>query len=389
MTTTNRWLLPDGVEEVLPSRARSIESTRRQLLDLYHSKGYELVMPPLIEYTDSLLIGLGQDMDLHSFKMADQLSGRLLAVRPDITPQVARIDAHSLAREGVTRYCYAGSVLHTVPLTPSSSRSPYQLGAELYGEASVEADVEVIELMLASLQLANMTGICLDLGHVGIYSAMLKASGLNGAAQEAVFDALQRKAQGDLQEALATSGIDSVWQKRFIALVTITGDEQVLNQLTSLFDVLPIAVEVAIDQCKQVVGAVKSRFEDVSVFFDFTELRGYHYHTGLVFAAYVDGVGQAVANGGRYDDIGEVFGRARPATGFSTSLDILCANIIADKQQCVFVPFELRIEASAEIKSLRARGLAVIEAFKGDMPPLNCTHLLQRDSGDSWALKTI
>ena len=388
MTLTNRWLLPDGVAEVLPTDARNIENLRRSLLDLYHGKGYELVMPPLIEYTDSLLIGLGSDMDLHSFKMVDQLSGRLLAVRPDITPQVARIDAHSLAREGVTRYCYAGSVLHTVPMGPLSSRSPLQIGAELYGEPSVEADIELIGLMLESLALAGFGSVCLDLGHVAVYKAMLSASGLAESNEEAVFDALQRKSIGDLTAALEAANLSSVWVQRFCALVSINGAADCLARVKALFDQLPDDVAVAIQDCEKVAAAVSAKFDNVEIFFDFAELRGYHYHTGLVFAAYVDGVGQAVANGGRYNDIGAVFGRARPATGFSAAIDILAAGLVAEPEQRVYVSFEDIAQANDTVVALRAKGVAVVEGFSGSLRPVNCTHELTFQE-NQWVLVPV
>lgn len=388
MTLTNRWLLPDGVAEVLPADARNIENLRRALLDLYHGKGYELVMPPLIEYTDSLLIGLGSDMDLHSFKMVDQLSGRLLAVRPDITPQVARIDAHSLAREGVTRYCYAGSVLHTVPIGPISSRSPLQIGAELYGEPSVAADIELIALMLESLGVAGFDHVCLDLGHVAIYKAMLTASGLAAEHEPAVFDALQRKAVSDLTVALQAAHLSDQWVQRFSALVSINGDADCLAQISTLFDQVPANVAAAIADCERVAAAVTAKFEHVSVFFDFAELRGYHYHTGLVFAAYVEGIGQAIANGGRYNDIGEVFGRARPATGFSAALDILAAGLAPTPEQRVYVNYQDCVAAQAKIAALRAQDVPVIEGFERGERPVNCTHELQFQD-NQWVLAPV
>lgn len=375
--TTNRWLLPDGVSEVLPAAARTTETLRRNLLDLYHSYGYELVEPPLIEYTDSLLIGLGEDMDLHSFKMADQISGRLLAVRPDITPQVARIDAHSLAREGVSRFCYAGSVLHTVPLGPMSSRSPVQIGAELYGEPSVAADIELISLMLATVRAAGYEEICLDIGHVAIYKAMVEAAAIPESVLDELFAVLQRKAGGDLEALLESADVNDIWRQRFTKLAGLHGDITCLDEVDALFDNTPSAVCAAIDQCRQVVAAITASFDKVSVFIDFSELRGFHYHTGLVFAAYVDGVGQAVANGGRYDDIGSVFGRARAATGFSSYIDLLISGSKHDEvDQFVYVDAELLAQAGSEIAKLREQGVAVVEGFAGGQCPESCTHQL-------------
>ena len=386
--TSNRWLLPDGVEEVLPSEARSIEALRRQLLDLYHSRGYELVMPPLVEYTDSLLIGLGHDMDLHSFKVADQLSGKMLAVRPDITPQVARIDSHSLAREGVTRYCYAGSVLHTVPMAGASSRSPLQVGAELYGEPSVEADIEVITLMLDTVRAVFKGNICLDLGHVGIYTALVAASGISDVTEQDVFAALQRKSETDVKNALASENIDPKWQQAFLDLLAINGGVEALDEVEVLFEGLSADIAATITECKAVATAIVDSFEDVDVFIDFTELRGYHYHTGLVFAAFVEGSGKAVANGGRYDDIGKVFGRSRPATGFSSSINLLSQFISSSKEQCVFVYSADKAAAASEIQVLRDQGTAVIEGFTNSGVPEICTHVLQR-SGDTWVVETL
>ena len=386
--TSNRWLLPDGVEEVLPSEARSIEALRRQLLDLYHSRGYELVMPPLVEYTDSLLIGLGHDMDLHSFKMADQLSGKMLAVRPDITPQVARIDSHSLAREGVTRYCYAGSVLHTVPMAGASSRSPFQVGAELYGEPSVEADIEVIALMLDTVRTVYSGNVCLDLGHVGVYTALVAASGISDVTEQEVFAALQRKSETDVINALVAESIDEKWQKAFLELLAVNGGIEALDDIQQLFSGLGVDIASIVTECKAVAATIVEQFEQVDVFIDFTELRGYHYHTGLVFAAFVEGSGKAVANGGRYDDIGKVFGRSRPATGFSSSINVLSQFIRSSKEQCVFVYSADKSAAASEIQALRSQGTAVIEGFTTSGVPEICTHVLQR-SGNAWVVKTL
>lgn len=386
--TSNRWLLPEGVQEVLPSEARSIESLRRRVLDLFHSRGYELVMPPLVEYTDSLLIGLGQDMDLHSFKMADQLSGKMLAVRPDITPQVARIDAHSLAREGVTRYCYAGSVLHTRPLAGANSRSPLQVGAELYGEASVEADIEIIALMIETVRTVSAETVCLDLGHVGIYRALMGAADISQADEAAIFEALQRKSESDLMAALQVADVAEQWQQALLDLLNITGDEDALNALADAFAELPVSVEPIIKQCRQVATAVRQRFENVDIFVDFTELRGYHYHTGLVFAAYIDGYGHAIANGGRYDDIGEVFGRPRPATGFSSSIDRLSRKLSAGQEQCVYVAKADAEAASEKVCELRQQGLPVIIGFSEGSAPENCTHVLAQEN-NTWVLNSL
>ena len=227
MTTVNHWQLPDGVEEILPAQAEAVESLRRALLDLYRSWGYRLVIPPLVEFTESLLVGLGEDLDLLTFKLTDQISGRTLGIRADITPQVARIDAHSLAEEGVTRLCYAGSTLHTRPKSLLASRSPIQVGAELYGDDSPGADVEIVRLMLATLAAAGLTRITLDLGHVGVYEAVLARAGLSEEQESTVFEALQRKSVPDLHQALVD--VPPAVADLIVALANLHGDESVLD----------------------------------------------------------------------------------------------------------------------------------------------------------------
>ena len=329
MTIADRWLLPDGVEELLPEQAERVESLRRELLDLYRSWGYELVIPPLIEYTDSLLVGLGHDVDIQTFKVVDQLSGRTMGIRADITPQTARIDAHSLNREGPVRLCYAGSVLHTKPKSLLASRSPIQLGAELYGDASLSSDIEIICLMLTTLKTTGVTNITLDLGHVGIYRALVEQAGLNDETEQALFDALQRKAGADVEAAIASGINDSTLADMMRALSQLNGDRSVLERAKQSLADAGADVAMAIDALAQVADQIAARMPDVNLYFDLSELRGYHYHTGLVFAALAPGHGQAVANGGRYDDIGEVFGRARPATGFNTDLKALLGYLPA------------------------------------------------------------
>lgn len=323
MTKVNHWQLPDGVDEVLPAQAEAVEALRRTLLDLYRGWGYRLLIPPLVEFTESLLVGLGEDLDLLTFKLTDQISGRTLGIRADITPQVARIDAHSLAEPGVTRLCYAGSTLHTRPKTLFASRSPIQIGAELYGDDSPGADVEIVRLMLATLESAGLEGITLDLGHVGIYAAVLDKAGLNDEQEKTVFEALQRKSVPDLQRALVD--VPSNIASLIIALADLHGDESVLDEACELFrEAVPDALS-GVDALREIAVDIRRQRPGLAIYFDLAELRGYHYHTGLVFAAYVAGSGQALANGGRYNDVGAVFGRARPATGFAADLKALVA----------------------------------------------------------------
>jgi ATP phosphoribosyltransferase regulatory subunit len=321
MTYADRWLLPDGVEEILPAEAKPIELLRRQLLDLYATWGYDLVIPPLLEYTDSLLIGLGRDVDLLTFKVTDQLTGRTLGIRADITPQTARIDAHSMAAQGANRLCYAGNVVHTKPKNPLATRTPMQVGLEFYGEAGVAADIEVISLLLESLRLSGLPKLHVDLGHVGIYRALAACAKLNPVQEDEFFDLLQRKATTEIRAWVAAKITDPACAELLLILPSLAGGRDILSRARELFTNIPNAL-AAVDQLQQVASVMAQRYPAAEFYFDLGELRGYHYLTGLVFAAFAPGFGNPIASGGRYDHIGEVFGRARPATGFA--LDI-CA----------------------------------------------------------------
>ena len=387
MITVDHWQLPDGVEEILPAQAESVEILRRSLLDLYRSWGYRLVIPPLMEFTESLLVGLGEDLDLLTFKLTDQLSGRTLGIRADITPQVARIDAHSLAEEGVTRLCYAGSTLHTRPKSLFSSRSPIQLGAELYGDDSLGADVEVVRLMLATLSAAGLDGVTLDLGHVGIYEAVLASAGLSGEQEKTVFDALQRKSVPDLQRALA--GAEPAIAALIVGLVDLHGDESVLADARDLFAEAVPAALAAVDALQEVATDIRRQQPALDIYFDLAELRGYHYHTGIVFAAYVPGCGQALANGGRYNDVGAVFGRSRPATGFATDLKALMALLPATEQEAGAISMpDADDPALQEVASaLRAAGEVVINCLSGAPDPRCDRQLIELDG--KWQVQTL
>ncbi len=367
MASVDRWQLPDGVEEVLPAQAAMVESLRRRLLDLYRGWGYQLVIPPLMEFTESLLIGLGQDLDLLTFKMTDQISGRTLGIRADITPQVARIDAHSLAEDGVSRLCYAGSTLHTRPKSLMASRSPIQLGAELYGDDSLAADVEVIRLMLATLDAAGLSEITLDLGHVGVCEAVLAAAGLQGDGdrEAEVFDALQRKSLPDLQSALA--GMDAQAADLVTALIDLHGDASVLERARALYAEAAPAALAAVNTVAEVAQTLVRGYPQLKLYFDLAELRGYHYHTGIVFAAYAPGHGRALANGGRYDHVGAVFGRSRPATGFATDLKALLGLLPAAvaRGDAISVPDSDEPALAARVASLRQQGEIVINRLSG------------------------
>lgn len=319
MTYADRWLLPDGVEEILPAEAKAIDTLRRRLLDLYSTWGYDMVIPPLLEYTDSLLIGLGRDVDLLTFKVTDQLSGRTLGIRADITPQTARMDAHSFHRTGANRLCYAGHVVHTRPKNPLATRTPIQAGLEFYGEPGIAADIEVVSLLLESLAVAGLPRQHIDLGHVGIYRAIATSAGLTKVQEETFFELLQRKATTEIRTWVEANIRDSVTANLFLALPGLAGDKSVLQKAKALFSGLQAAQD-AVEQLMQVAEIIEQRYPSAELYFDLGELRGYHYLTGLVFAAFAPGYGNPIASGGRYDHIGEVFGRARPATGFAVDI---------------------------------------------------------------------
>ena len=366
MATLDRWLLPDGIEEVLPAEAARIEAARRQVLDLFRNWGYELVITPHIEYLESLLTGAGQDLELRTFKVTDPLSGRQMGFRADITPQVARLDAHSHRQEGPSRLCYVGSVLHARPRALSTSRSPIQIGAELYGDASTASDSEVISLMLEVLALVGVADVHMDLGHVGIYRGLVRAAGLSGDVEQQLFDALQRKAIDEV--AALTAGLPAEPAAMLRALAELCGGREVLAQARVRLAAAPAEVQAALGELEELAERLAGRYPQLPLYFDLGELRGYHYHTGAVFAAFVPGVGQAIAQGGRYDDIGADFGRARPATGFSTDLKSLVTlgqGIQAEAVGGVWAPQGVDAALWQAVLELRRSGRRVVQALPG------------------------
>jgi ATP phosphoribosyltransferase regulatory subunit len=312
-----RWLLPEHIDDILPGEAAKIEALRRAILDRFAAHGYELVMPPLLEYLESLLTGTGHDLDLRTFKLVDQLSGRMMGVRADITPQVARIDAHLLNRPGVTRLSYCGSVLHALPATLAATREPIQIGAEIYGDAGVASDLEILRLLCSVLKLARVRGARVDIGHVAVFRSLVRAAAL-GAEQEAeLFEALQKKDVPALESL--TRGLKKKTRDALLLLPELYGGADVLARAAKRLPKLP-ALGRALDTLGRLAKACT-----IAASFDLAELRGYHYHSGVVFDAYCDGVAGPVARGGRYDDVGKAFGRSRPATGFSIDLRELAA----------------------------------------------------------------
>ncbi|TLD46729.1 MAG: ATP phosphoribosyltransferase regulatory subunit [Accumulibacter sp.] len=379
------WLLPEHIADALPAEAARIESLRRRLLDLFRVHGYELVLPPLLEHLDSLLTGSGQDLRLRTFKLVDQLSGRTLGVRADITPQVARIDAHLLNRQGVTRLCYCDSVLHTLPAALGASREPIQLGAELYGHAGVAADREVIRLMAAILAAAEVSAARIDLGHVAVFRALAAAAGVDGELEATLLLLLQGKDLPGLADTCRR--LDEPWRSALLALPELYGGADILARAGRELPALPEIVTAL-----ATLQELQASLPDLPLSYDLADLRGYHYHNGVVFAAYCPGHSTAIARGGRYDGVGSVFGRARPATGFSLDLREL-ARLTASVPQpgAILAPCAAAGSSLAQtIAALRAEGAVVVELLPGESGsegPACDRRLVEQDG--QWLLANI
>ena len=362
----NRWLLPEGISDLLPDAAQDLEGLRRALLDTYRRHGFELVLPPLVEYLDSLLIGSGGDLDLKTFKLVDQLSGQSLGVRADITPQVSRIDAHLLQQRDINRLCYAASVLRTRPSGQEGSREPIQIGAEVYGHAGIEADIEVIDLLLQSLALAELGPVRLDINHLGLATLLLAE--LEGVDEEAVLQLLQARDLPSLRELLAP------WSQQpaaaaLLALPECFGPaESAMARARTVLAPWPQATP-HLDALDAVLGSLRlaRHAGQVSLAIDLADVQGFRYHTGLGFAAYVEGHARAVGRGGRYDGIGAAFGRGRPATGFSLDLREL-VELRRDRHTppaIIVAPWSDDPALLAFIDTLRAQGETVLQLLPG------------------------
>ncbi len=357
------WLLPEFIQDMLPDEAWRIEQMRTQLLGLLRGAGYQLVAPPLLEYVESLLIDGSDDMNLRTFKLVDQLSGRTLALRADITPQVARIDAHLLNQQGVARLCYAGSVLHTQPVGLTRTRELLQIGAEIYGHYGVESDLEIVQLMLRSLDSLGINEVHLDLGHVAVFRALVNQGRLDKNIEDALFTALQCKDSTALQNLVKP--LAAPLRTALLALPTLYGKcSDVLAQARTL---LPDDAQIhkALDTLQTICGKLEKLGANVAI--DLADLRGYHYHSGIVFAAYHSGSHDAIALGGRYDDLGKSFGRARAATGFSMDLRQLYALLPAQTaQRGIYAPHLDDTALQEKIAQLRAAGEIVVVDLLGD-----------------------
>ncbi len=383
----NRWLLPEDIADVLPAQARKVETLRRTILDLYQSYGYELVAPPILEFLDSLLTGTGSDLNLQTFKLVDQLSGRTLGLRADITPQVARIDAHLLNRAGVTRLCYAGSVAHVRTPVGSSAREELQLGAEIYGCATWEADVEAITLLLKTLSTAGLEKVYLDLSHAGILTGILAEQKLDKEAIESLYNLLQSKDRPRLSKWAAC--LLGKTTEALMALTELNGP--CAEVLAKAKKVLPKHADIdqALADLERLVAAVNSS-SGLELSIDLADLRGYQYHSGVMFAAYVDKLPQPIARGGRYDHVGQAFGRSRPATGFSLDLLTLASlSPLAVRKLAIAAPWIDDAQLNTAIDALRSQGEVVVQVMPGetiDAAEYECDRALVKQ-GNSWEVK--
>ncbi|MCH8618823.1 ATP phosphoribosyltransferase regulatory subunit [Undibacterium sp. TS12] len=379
------WLLPENIADILPSEARKIEELRRVLLDNFRLYGYELVMPPMLEYIESLLTGAGQDMDLRTFKLVDQISGRTMGLRADMTTQVARIDAHLLNRRTVTRLCYAGSVLHTRPSGLHATREPLQIGVEIYGHAGLEADAEIQELVLASLALAHVDNVRLDLCHVGVLRALLAADPLAKAEENTLYALLEAKDLPGIDKL--SQGFSPEIRAALLALPGLYGDISIIQKAWAVLPALA-GIKSALDELEHLVHLTGT----AQVTIDLADLRGYHYHSGVMFSVFVPGLPNAVARGGRYDHVGEAFGRSRPATGFSLDLRELARLLpVAERKGAIRAPWGSDPALREKIAALRGEGEVVIQTLPGhedEQDEFDCNRALIFDAGQ-WILQNV
>jgi len=393
MTDGDLWILPDGIEEVLPPDAYELEMLCRKLIDRFCTWGYEFIIPPLTEYLDSLLTGTGEDLDLKTFKITDQLTGRMMGIRADMTPQVARIDSHKLEREIPTRLCYLGTVLHTRPTGHGGTRTPLQIGAELFGHAGIESDAEILSLMMTTLKTAGLREVYVDVGHAGVYRKLVEKLDVPAVHLADIFDALQKKSAVELKEILVENNVPNKLSTAFLSLIDLYGGLEVLDEAEKIFGSIDQEIVRCVEELRQVAELTASRIGDPPLFFDLSDLRGYKYHNGLVFAAYVQGQGQGIAFGGRYDGIGRQFGRPRPATGFSA--DARQLYTLGDKASpgsaAIFAPDTGDQGLYETIDQLRGRGEIVIcrlPGQAGDAKAMGCDRELFQD-GDGWKVRAL
>lgn len=384
------WLLPAGINESLPAEAESLETLRRELLDLYRGWGYRFVMTPLVEYLESLSVAMGSQLDLQTFKITDQTNGRLMGVRADITTQVARIDSHRMAMPAgqPNRLCYMGSVLRTHSEVAGGSRSPIQIGAELFGHEGIESDYEVIKLMLETLSLINPKEVLLDLGHVGILGGLIKKIGLTESQQSELLNMLARKSLPEISAWLDQSGFDDESRALLACLPNLHGGVETLALAKQALANAGDDVLAAIDYLQQITSRLQQDYPSLLINLDLSEMRGYSYHTGIVYSAYVAGNGREIARGGRYDGIGEYFGNARPATGFTSNLRTLVSlseTHTASDVQGILAPAVDDADLQQTIDTLRAQGEIVVRQLvpltQVSAQQQGCNRVLEQQSG--------
>jgi len=397
VNSNKRWLLPDGVQETLPPDAAAVEALRHEILQVFHRWGYELVMPAMIEYMDSLLTGTAHSLDTRTFALVDQLSGKQMGVRSDMTPQVARIDAHLLAdsarQHRVARLCYCGHLLHARGDGLTSSRTPLQIGAEIFGSDAISADVEVVSLMVSTLHAVGLTEASIDVGHVGIFRNLVKNSGLDNDQESRLFDMLQRKSIPDLQQYLHSLPLGDEMREHICHLALLNGDISVIDEARKLYRNAGPELMASIDYMHSVVSTLQHKYPQTLINCDLAELRGYSYHTGLVFSAFLPGQGREIARGGRYNDVGEVFGNARPATGFSADLLNLYQLCGAGEQEHkgILAPDQGDEALALLIQQLRADGERVVvdltDAKLGAVDQHCDRQIIQADG--AWTVKEV
>lgn len=392
----NTWLLPDGITESLPDDADKHEALRRQLINLYATWGYRLVMPPLVEYLESLRAGMGTQLDLQTFKLTDQLNGRMMGIRADMTPQVARMDAHRISKgevkAAVNRLCYIGTVLRTRSAQQGGSRSPIQVGAEIFGHAGVESDYEIISLMLETLTSLKITDIILDMGHVGVANGVAEHVGLTARQRDNYFDMLARKSIPEIKVWLADENIDSASSEMLMELPVLNGSIKIIDTAQVKLKAAGGKVQEALAHLQQITKIVSANFPDLTLNIDLAEMRGYSYHTGITYAAYLPGEGNAIAHGGRYDGIGEAFGNSRPAIGFSADLSELVElfEYQTSANNAILAPAKTNQKLSELISSLRNEGEVVIRELAGQSQAssLACNRKIEQ-LGDDWIVVSI
>ena len=393
MKKQNTWILPAGIEEVLPPDAYEFEMLCRKIMDQFGLWGYELVMPPLAEYLDSLLTGAGDDLELKTFKITDQLTGRMMGIRADITPQVARIDSHKLGFETPTRLCYRGSVLHTRPDGPGGTRAPLQIGAEIYGHAGVESDAEILSLMLITLQTAGLKNVHVDIGHAGIYRKLIKKLDIQVDRELVIINAMQRKAVNELKRSFAEWSISSDVSSAILSLTELNGDRQILDKALTVFRPLGDDIVLYVEELMRIADLVAKQVKDASLFFDLADCSGYKYHNGIMFTTFIHGQGQGIAFGGRYDGLGKEFGRARSATGFSIDINSVYKLVspAASKRTGIFAPNSEIPGLDDAISELRKKGERVIAQLPGQTgsaKDMGCDRELYLDGG-RWSVRDL